>query len=94
MIVELPYKAPKGYSYEFEQFNSKYIQINLKHHAKYDYNLGKPVSTIYGFFNIKTKEYHSPVNAKTVGKSIKPSDFTAYTMMKKPSLTPLEQAFL
>lgn len=94
MIIELPYHPPDGYSYDFEMFNSKYIRINLRHHAKYDYNLGKPVSTIYGFFHMKTKNYHSPINSKIVGKSISPSEFTAYSMMKKPSLTPLEEAFV
>ena len=45
---ELPMSAPKGYSYEYEIFNSRLISIWLRHHKMYDYNLGKSVRSIWG----------------------------------------------
>jgi len=92
MIVELPHSAPKGYHYEVEEYDSKYLRIMLHHHRKYDYNLGKPVATVWGFYARKTSKFHAPINAKKVGKVVSISETTPYTSMPI-SITPLEQAF-
>jgi hypothetical protein len=93
MIVDcpIPHTAPEGYDYYVEEFDSKYDRIMLHHHRKYDYNLGEKVATVWGFFNRKTKQYHSPINAKKVGKVVQHKT-TPYTSMPL-NQTPLEQAF-
>jgi hypothetical protein len=53
----------------------------LKHHTDYDYNLGKPVSTVWGFYSSKKQLYYAPVNAKTVGKEVDVMKTTPYTSM-------------
>jgi hypothetical protein len=82
MIVEFPHKAPKGYSYEFEKdFKRNITAIWLHHHCKYDYNLGKPVRTIWGFYNYKKKQYFSPINSKTIGNLVNIEDTRPHTAM-------------
>lgn len=93
MIPEFPHQPPKGYSYEFETFKRHIISIWLRHHATYDYNLGKSVRTIWGFYNSKTKSYHSPVNSATIGSVINLEDTRSYTSMPI-LLTPLEAAYV
>lgn len=93
MNLEFPHKAPKGYSYEFTEFKRNTIAIWLRHAAVYDYNLGKPVRTIWGFFNTKTKQYHIPTNSSTIGGIIEIERTTPYTAMPIKQ-TPLESAFV
>lgn len=81
MIPEFPHKAPKGYSYETKSFKRNVVSIWLNHHAVYDYNLGKSVSTIWGFYNLKTKSYYAPVNKLKMGKEVNIQDTTPYTAM-------------
>ena len=93
MTVELFHKAPEGYHYEQEpNFKRNVTAIWLHHHKRYDYNLGKPVKTIWGFYNTKTKQFHAPVNSKTVGSVVIIQNTTPYTAMTL-NLTPLEAAF-
>lgn len=95
MTVELFHKAPDGYSYEQQKdFKKNTTAIWLHHHQLYVYNLGKPIKTIWGFYNTKTKQFHSPVNSKTVGCVIDIEKTTPYSGMKRPKLNPLESAFL
>ena len=48
MTIELFHKAPEGYHYEQEKdFKRNVTAIWLHHHKEYDYNLGKPVKTIW-----------------------------------------------
>ena len=92
--LEFPHKSPPGYScYEFEEFKRNTIAIWLCHAAVYDYNLGKPVRTIWGFFNTKTKQYHCPTNSKTVGGVVPIDQTTPYTAMI-PKKNPLEAAYV
>ena len=91
MFDVLFHKAPEGYHYEFEkEFDSKFVRIMLRHHRQYDYNLGKPVATVWGFYNKKTGAFHSPVNAKKVGKIIDIYKTTPYTGMPKPTAKRLQ----
>jgi hypothetical protein len=93
MISEFPHKAPKNYSYEYEQFNTRTIQITLRCHLKFDYNHGASTSTIWGFFNSKKKIYYAPINSKTIGKEVNIKNTTPYSAMQI-EITPLEKAFL
>lgn len=82
-MIEFSHKAPKGYCYEFEEnFKRNTTAIWLRHQCCYDYNLGKSVRTIWGFYNSKTKTYHAPINAKTVGKCVDIKSTTPYTAMQ------------
>lgn len=92
--MEFPHKAPKGYSYEIEEnFKRNISAIWLRHHRTYDYNLGKSVRTIWGFYNSKSKTYFSPVNTKTVGKCVDIDNTTPYTAMPI-KYTGVEQYFV
>ena len=74
-------KAPKGYSYETEDFNAKFIRIMLVHHRKYVYAEGKEVKTVWGFINKKTRQVHAPINAKKPGKMVNKGSVRPYTSM-------------
>lgn len=93
MIVEFIHKAPKGYSYEFEQFNASTIRIMLRCHRQFDYNLGASIATVWGFYNSKKRVYYAPVNAKTIGKVVNIEDTRNYSAMPLKQ-TPLESAFV
>jgi hypothetical protein len=91
--IEFPHKAPKGMHYEVESFKRNVDAIWICYDREFDYNLGKPVKCIWGFYNTKTKEYYSPVNAKTVGKIVRVNDTTPYTAMPL-KYNPLTAAFV
>lgn len=63
-------KLPKEYRYHKQDFNAKFIAIWLVCSRKFDYNLGKPTQTIWGFINKKTGNIHAPINSKTPGKIV------------------------
>lgn len=94
MIVDFdfPHTAPEGYSYEFEEFNTRLVSIWMRHHCSYDYNLGKSVRTIWGFYSPKKREYYAPINATKCGDSVDIGQTTPYSAMIV-KLTPLERAF-
>jgi hypothetical protein len=93
VTVELFHKAPEGYHYEQQKdFKRNTTAIWLHHHQRYDYNLGKPVKTIWGFYNTKTRQFHAPVNSQTVGNVVDIEETTPYTAMPIKQ-TPLEAAF-
>ena len=93
MIAEFPHKAPKGYSYEFEQFNVSTIRIMLLCHKKFDYNLGAPTSTVWGFYKPKKRVYYAPINSKTIGAQANIEDTRNYTAMPIKQ-TALEACFV
>lgn len=93
MIAEFPHKAPKNYSYEYEQFNTRTVRIVLCCSLKFDYNHGVPTQTVWGFYNPKKRVYYAPVNAKTIGKEVNVNDTTPYTAMPIQQ-TPLTAAFV
>ena len=92
-IFDFPHDPPKGYSYEFEQFNSRFISIWLRFHDKFCYNGGESVKTIWGFYNSKTKEYYAPINSSKVGEKVNIEDTRNYTSMPI-KLSPLEKFFV
>lgn len=81
MIAEFPHHPPKGYSYEFEEFKRGVVAIWLRCHRKFDYNLGKPTKTIWGFYKSKTNEYFAPINSKTIGARVNIQETRNYTSM-------------
>lgn len=93
MISEFPHKPPDGYSYEFEKFNTRVLRIMLRHNTKYDYNLGKSVSTIWGFYSPKKRIYYSPINSTSMGSQVDINLTTPYTSII-PKQSPLEKAFV
>jgi len=93
LIPQFTHKAPKGYSYEVEEFKRNVFSIWLRCHRQFDYNLGKPTRTIWGFYSYKKSEFYSPVNSNTVGKVVKFSDTRPWTSMPIKQ-TALEAAFV
>ena len=93
MIPNFPHKAPTNYCYEFEDFKRNIIAIWLRCDLRFDYNLGVPTPTIWGFYDTKKQKYFAPVNSKTVGVCVNIKDTRNYTSMPI-KLTPLEAAFL
>lgn len=93
LIPQFKHQPPKGYSYEVTEFKRNVFAIWLRHHFSYDYNNGKPVRTIWGFYDYKKCQFHSPVNSSTLGKVVNFKETRNYTSM--PILqTPLEAAFV
>jgi len=93
VIPEFPHKPPKGYSYEQRQFQRNIVGIWINFERHFDYNLGDPVSCIWGFYNTKTKQYHAPINSSKVGNVVSIDNTTPYSAMV-PKQTPLESAFV
>lgn len=88
-----PHVPPEGYSYEFEEFNTRVVAIWLCHSYPYSYSQGKSVRSIWGFYSPRKQVYFAPVNAKKVGKEINFLDTNPYTAMPLKK-TPLELAFV
>lgn len=93
MIVDFPHQPPEGYSYEYEQFNTRLISIWLRYNLIFDYNLGKSTRTIWGFYNSKKREYHAPINSSKCGDKVRIEDTRNYTAMKIMR-TPIELAMM
>jgi hypothetical protein len=93
VTIEFPHTAPKGYSYEFVQFKTHVVAVWIHNHYRFVYNGGGSARSIWGFYNTKTKCYHSPVNAKTVGDQVSIEQTTPYSAMILKR-TPLELAYV
>lgn len=92
-MIIFPHKPPKGYSYEQLSFKRDVIAIWILNHSQFSYNNGGTVRSIWGFYNTKTKCYHSPINAKTIGDQVDIDRTTPYSAMI-PKLSPLELAYV
>jgi hypothetical protein len=92
MIDGFPHHPPDGYTYVFEEFNTKFVSIWLLHSFPYSYTT-KSVRTIWGFYNLKKGEYYAPINSSKVGVKVNITNTRNYTAMPL-KLTPLEAAFL
>ena len=93
LIPQFTHKAPEGYRYEVEEFKRGVFSIWLHCNRKFDYNMGKPTRTIWGFYSYKKCEFYSPVNSSTIGKVVNFKDTRDCTAMPL-KLTPLEAAFV
>ena len=78
---DFPHQPPKGYSYEVQSFKRNVLSIWLQHHYDYVYSGGESVATIWGFYDTKKKQYHSPINSRTIGLQVDISSTTPYTAM-------------
>ena len=92
-MPEFPHKAPKDYSYEYEQFNASTVRIMLRCNREFDYNLGASTKTVWGFYKPKKHTYYAPINVKTIGKQVDINNTTPYTSMQLKQ-TPLDQFFV
>ena len=88
LIPQFTHKAPKGYDYEVEEYKRGVFSIWLRCHRAFDYNLGKPTRTIWGFYDYKKCQFYSPVNSSTIGKVVDFKNTRNYTAM------PLKQTIL
>ena len=86
--IEFPHTPPIGYSYETKQFKSNVVSIWLHHHYEYVYS-SELVSTIWGFYNTKTKCYYAPIHSTKQGNKVEVSQTTPYSAMPR-TLNPLE----
>jgi hypothetical protein len=80
-MIDFPHNPPEGYSYIYEQYNTRLISIWLMCHRKFDYNNGKLTKTIWGFYSPKKKEYYAPINSSKVGSKVNIENTRAYTAM-------------
>jgi len=87
-----PHTAPKGYSYEVEQFKRNLLAIWICNHGQFSYTDKTPKS-IWGFYDTKRKCYYAPINATKQGDQVDIKNTTPYSAMQL-KLTPLEAAFL
>ena len=87
------HQSPTGYFYSFEEFKPGTVSIWLNNKRKFDYNLGKPTRTIWGFWKSKTNKFFAPINSKTIGKEVDFKDTRNYTAMQIKS-SPLDAFFL
>ena len=89
--VQFPHIAPEGYHYKVKPFQRNILSIWLHHPDIYTYTSDR-VSTIWGFYNTKTRQYYAPINSKKIGKIVGIDKTSAYTAMQL-ICTPLELAF-
>lgn len=85
--------APKGYRYEVTSHSRFIHAIWIVHCREFDYNNGKSVRCIWGFYDTKTKQYHSPINSSKIGNVVGLNRTTPYSAMI-PKQTPLEAAYV
>jgi len=87
-MIEFPHKPPQGMYYEQTEFKRNVIAIWIHYQRRFVYNGGDPVRCIWGFYNTKTKSYHAPINAKTIGSVVDIESTTPYSAMQL-NLNPL-----
>jgi hypothetical protein len=95
MKLEVPFNhtPPEGYFYSFEEYKSGVISIWLNNTRKFDYNLGKPTKTIWGFWKSKTNKFFAPINSKTIGACVNIKETRNYTAMPLKQ-SPLDAFFV
>lgn len=82
MEFQYPHQPPEGYTYEATPFQRNVIAIWIRNHRWFSFNNGGTVRSIWGFYNTKTKQYHAPVNSRTVGDVVDVNDTTPYSAMQ------------
>ncbi len=89
---DFPHTAPDKFDYETREYKRNVISIWLHHRYNYVYTTS-PVYTIWGFYNTKKRQYHSPINSKKIGDVVDIKTTSCYTAMPL-NLSPLELAFV
>jgi hypothetical protein len=77
------HKAPEGYHYERTDFKANVSAIWIVNDNHFNYCGCSGIKSIWGFYNTKTKQFHAPVNSKTVGSVVKLEQTTCYSAMKR-----------
>ena len=81
LIPQFKHKCPEDCTYEVEEFKSGVFTIWIRYNREFDYNLGKSVKCIWGFYSHKKCEFYSPINSKTMGKVVDFENTTKYSAM-------------
>ena len=85
-MTELPpdfiHEAPAGFRYRTTQFRANVIGIWCDHLNSYCFNGGDQVSTIWGFYNTKKRQYFAPINSRKIGDVVDINSTTPYTAMQ------------
>jgi len=84
---------PNGYEYAVTSFARDVIAIWIVHLQGFDYNNHQPTRSIWGFYNTKTHQYHSPINSAKMGSVVSLKQTTPYSAMQIKQ-TPLEAAYV
>jgi len=79
--------------YEILPFRTNVVSIWIHYDRQFDYNNGKPVGCIWGFYHIKKKCYYAPINSSKCGDQVDIERTTPYSAMI-PKQTPLEAAYV
>ncbi len=79
---------PDEYYYEATQFNKSTIAIWICRDSIHSL-IDRESNSIWGFYNTKTKRYHSPITSTKQGNPVKLERTTPYSAMI-PNLNPLE----
>ena len=92
--ASFPHEPPtKDHFYEVVCFKRFLVAIWIVYRPGFVYNDHHPVHCIWGFYNTKTKTYHSPINSSKCGDSVDIQRTTPYSAMQL-KLTPLEMAYV
>jgi hypothetical protein len=92
-MISCFHHPPDGYFYEYKEFKRGVISIWIVHNYLFTYNGGDQIRCIWGFYNVKTKTYHAPINSTKCGDSVNILNTTPYSAMQS-KLSPLELAFV
>ena len=87
-MLELPpefqHTPPLNFSYEVTQHNKGYLAIWIINHQEFTYT-DTPPRSIWGFYNLKQRVFHAPINAKTPGKEVtETTPYSAMTINRNP----------
>ena len=93
LIPQFKHQPPEGMHYEVEEHGRNVFSIWSCYDREFDYNLGKPVRCIWGFYDYKKCQFYAPVNSKEIGKPVEFGNTRNYTAMPLKQ-TPLESAFV
>jgi hypothetical protein len=92
-MIDFPHQPPQGYSYEFKKFKRNLVSIWCCNHSEFVYNDGIVTKSIWGFYDIKKKQYYAPINSKKCGNQVDINSTTPYSAMQL-NLNPLMQCLM
>lgn len=85
-MIELPlefiHEPPKDYRYEIIPKTSNVDAIWIISRRRFTYNDNNPARSIWGFYNKRTRRFHSPINSKRVGAAVAIEDTSPYSAMQ------------
>jgi len=78
---DFPHEPPENYTYEVHHYKPNILSIWCCNHSQFVYNDGNVAKSIWGFYNIKKRKYHAPINSKRVGETVALDRTSAYSAM-------------